>query len=60
MACYNISEILLSVINYVAIVIYVMVLDGCLILLYTDSSWKVFESFQNQRVVVVAFFKNSK
>lgn len=49
MACYNISEILLSVINYVAIVIYVMVLDGCLILLYTDSSWKVFESFQNQR-----------
>jgi hypothetical protein len=34
MACYNISEIVLPVINNVAIVIYVMVLDGCLILLY--------------------------
>jgi hypothetical protein len=54
MACYNISEILLSVINYVAIVIYVMVLDGCLILLDTPVG-RFLKVSRIKEVVVLGF-----
>ncbi len=56
MACYNISEILLPVINYVAIVIYVMVLDGCLILLYPPVG-RFLKVSRIKEVVVLGFKK---
>jgi hypothetical protein len=55
MACYNISEIQLPVINYVTIVIiYVMVLDGCLILLYPPVG-RFLKVSRIKEVVVLGF-----